>query len=206
MDILAVKKSYARWAPIYDLTFGAITNQGRRRTVSYINARGGDVLEVGVGTGLSLPYYSDNVDVTGVDYSREMLEKARKKQHDLKLAPVKKLLEMDARKMTFADASFDTVTAMHILSVVPDPEQVMAEIARVLKPGGQVVIVNHFARKIGFLAFAEKICAPLYNLLGWHSDFDKATIMGQDSLFVQQEQSFPPCGMMTFLVLEKRAD
>lgn len=206
MDILAVKKSYARWAPIYDLTFGAITNHGRRRVVSYINTRGGTVLEVGVGTGLSLRNYSDNVDVTGVDYSREMLEKARKRQQDLALAPVKKLLEMDARKMSFADNSFDTVTAMHILSVVPDPEQVMAEIARVLKPGGQVVIANHFAHKTGFWAFAGKVCAPLYNLLGWHSDFDIATIMGQDSLLVKQKHSFPPFGMMTFLVLEKRAD
>ncbi|MFK5998734.1 MAG: class I SAM-dependent methyltransferase [Rhodobacterales bacterium] len=203
MDISAVKTSYARWAPIYDKTFGVITNQGRKRAVEYINARGGKLLEVGVGTGLSLPDYTGNVEVTGIDYSVDMLEKARKRQRRQKLSAVKELLEMDARELSFPDAHFDMVAAMHILSVVPEPERVMAEIARVLKPGGKVVITNHFSRDKGFLAFIEKLTAPLDSLIGWHSDFEIERILGQDSLNVFAKKSIPPLGMMTFLVLKK---
>jgi phosphatidylethanolamine/phosphatidyl-N-methylethanolamine N-methyltransferase len=204
MEISAVKSTYARWAPIYDKTFGIITNGGRRRAVDYINARGGKVLEVGVGTGLSLLSYTGNVEVTGIDYSAEMLEKARDKQLEKSLIPVKELLEMDARNLDFPDNHFDTVAAMHILSVVPEPERVMAEISRVLKPGGEVVITNHFARDKGFLAFIEKLTAPLDSLLGWHSDFEINRILAEPALDVQAKKPIPPLGMMTFLVLKKR--
>ncbi len=204
MELSAVSSSYARWAPIYDKTFGVLTSQGRRRAVDYINGRGGKVLEVGVGTGLSLPSYMDTVEVTGIDYSPEMLEKAVKKNEGKNLSHVKALLQMDARELSFPDNTFDTVAAMHILSVVPEPEKVMAEIARVLKPGGEAVITNHFARDKGFLAFIEKLTAPLDNLLGWHSDFEKDRIMGQDALMLKVERQIPPLGMMTFMVLKKR--
>jgi len=203
MELSAVSSSYARWAPIYDKTFGVLTSQGRRRAVDYINARGGSVLEVGVGTGLALLSYKDSVEVTGIDYSPDMLEKARLKQQGRRLGPVKELLQMDARELSFADNTFDTVAAMHILSVVPEPEKVMAEIARVLKPGGEVVITNHFARDKGFLAFIEKITAPLDNLLGWHSDFEKQRVLGQEALQLTVEKQIPPLGMMTFMVLKK---
>ena len=204
MELSAVSSSYARWAPIYDKTFGVLTSQGRRRAVDYINGRGGKVLEVGVGTGLSLPSYMDTVEVTGIDYSPEMLGKAVKKNEGKDLNHVKELLQMDARELSFPDNTFDTVAAMHILSVVPEPEKVMAEIARVLKPAGEVVITNHFARDKGFLAFIEKLTAPLDNLLGWHSDFEKDRIMGQDALSLKVERQIPPLGMMTFMVLKKR--
>lgn len=203
MELSAVSASYARWAPIYDKTFGVLTSQGRRRAVDYINGRGGKVLEVGVGTGLALPDYMETVEVTGIDYSPEMLSKAIKKQQTEALSPVKELLQMDARELSFADNTFDTVAAMHILSVVPEPEKVMAEIARVLKPGGEVVITNHFARNKGFLAFIEKLTAPLDNILGWHSDFEKQRILGQDALEMTVEKQIPPLGMMTFMVLKK---
>ncbi len=203
MELSAVSASYARWAPIYDKTFGVLTSQGRRRAVDYINGRGGKVLEVGVGTGLALPDYMETVEVTGIDYSPEMLNKAIKKQQTEALSPVKELLQMDARELSFADNTFDTVAAMHILSVVPEPEKVMAEIARVLKPGGEVVITNHFARNKGFLAFIEKLTAPLDNILGWHSDFEKQRILGQDALEMTVEKQIPPLGMMTFMVLKK---
>jgi phosphatidylethanolamine/phosphatidyl-N-methylethanolamine N-methyltransferase len=203
MEISAVKSSYARWAPIYDKTFGVITNRGRKQAAKYINARGGTVLEVGVGTGLSLLDYADSVEVTGIDYSVEMLEKARQKQREMALYPVKELLEMDARSLEFPDNSFDTVAAMHILSVVPEPERVMAEIARVLKPGGEVVITNHFAKEKGFMSFISKLTAPLDNLLGWHSDFEIGRVLGQECLNEQTRKPIPPMGMMTFLVLRK---
>lgn len=203
MDLPAVEKSYARWAPIYDRTFGAVTDRGRRRAAALVTSFGGEVLEVGVGTGLSLPHYGGGVRVTGIDFSPEMLEKACAKVADQRLTRVARLLRMDARSLDFPDASFDAVAAMHILSVVPEPERVMAEIARVLKPGGRVVIVNHFARERGFLAWLERRTAGLENLLGWHSDFPKSRVLGQAALAVEREAAFPPFGMMTLLVLRK---
>jgi phosphatidylethanolamine/phosphatidyl-N-methylethanolamine N-methyltransferase len=204
MDAAAVSRSYARWAPIYDRTFGAATGRGRRRAAAYVSARGGQVLEVGVGTGLALGSYGRNVTVTGIDYSEDMLEKARLKVAQMGLTHVRELRQMDARQLDFADDSFHTVAAMHVLSVVPEPERVMSEMARVTRPGGEIVIVNHFARKHGALAALERLTAPLENLLGWHSDFDKARILGEPSLETVLERPFPPFGLMTFLVMRKR--
>ena len=203
MDIEAVGVSYARWAPVYDRTFGAVTNVGRRRAVAHINARGGSVLEVGVGTGLSLAHYDAGVAVTGIDFSAEMLAKARDKVSSQGLKNVVALRQMDARFLDFPDASFDTVAAMHVLSVVPEPERVMSEIARALKPGGRVVITNHFKRETGPLATVERIAAPLSNVLGWHSDFELNRLLGEPSLSVELKAKLPPMGLMTFLVLTK---
>lgn len=203
MDIRAIKTSYARWAPIYDKTFGIITQGGRRSAVEYVNTRSGSVLEVGVGTGLALRYYRADLEVTGVDYSEEMLSKARAKVRDKNLGHVKGLHQMDARKLDFPDSHFDTVVAMHVLSVVPEPEKVMAEIARVCKPGGKVVVTNHFARSKGFLATIGRITAPLANNIGWHSDFEIGTILQEERLTREAQRSLPPLGMMTFLVLGK---
>ena len=203
MELKAVQSSYARWAPIYDRTFGAVTNAGRRRVVNYINRRGGSVLEVGVGTGLSLPHYGADLRVTGIDFSNEMLAKAETRVAEMDLANVAGLRQMDARDLDFPDASFDTVAAMHVLSVVPEPQKVMAEIARVLKPGGEVVISNHFKSTQGVLASLEKISAPFANVLGWHSDFEIGTILGEETLSLKEQESLPPFGMMTFLVMKK---
>lgn len=203
MEIRAIEKSYARWAPVYDNTFGAVTQRGRRRAVSYVNAKGGSALEVGVGTGLALPFYGREVEVTGVDYSEDMLDKARDKVRLLGLTQVKALQQMDARELAFPQESFDTVVAMHIMSVVPEPEKVLAEMARVCKPGGTVVITNHFARESGVLARLERLMAPLSNLIGWHSDFPLATVLGEPSLTLVERRAFPPLRMMTFLAFRK---
>ncbi|MBE0452799.1 class I SAM-dependent methyltransferase [Roseovarius autotrophicus] len=205
MELDAVRNSYARWAPVYDATFGKITHAGRRAAVDHINVRGGDVLEVGVGTGLSLEAYDPGLRVTGVDYSPAMLRKARARVARLGLRQVAGLRRMDARKLDFPDASFDTVAAMHVLSVVPEPERVMAEIARVLRPGGQVVITNHFKHERGVWAGLARVAAPLERVLGWHSDFEIGTVLREDALDVVDQRGLPPMGMMTFLVLEKRA-
>ncbi|WP_299081512.1 methyltransferase domain-containing protein [uncultured Ruegeria sp.] len=206
MDIHAVKSSYARWAPVYDKTFGAATKAGRRAAVDYINAQTGTkVLEVGVGTGLALRHYRSDLQITGVDFSAEMLAKAKKKVQDLGLTQVEALLQMDARDLSFPDNSFDAVTAMHIVSVVPEPERVVAEMARVCKPGGKIIITNHFARETGVLSVVEKLSAPFANVLGWHSDFKINTVLKEPSLEVVKKDSLPPMKMMTFLVLQKKA-
>lgn len=207
MEIEAVQSSYARWAPVYDKTFGAVTRVGRRRAVEFVNGLEGSVLEVGVGTGLSLQHYKPDLQVTGIDFSADMLAKAQAKVEHMDLKQVVALRQMDARALDFPDSSFDTVAAMHVLSVVPDPEKVMAEIARVLKPGGRVVITNHFVRKQGLLAFLERISAPFANTIGWHSDFELETVLQEPSLEIEEQRPLPPVGMMTFLVLRKaRAD
>lgn len=206
MDIRSVEISYARWAPVYDRTFGAVTNAGRKRVVDYINDHGGDLLEVGVGTGLSLPFYQSNVQVTGIDFSTEMLAKAHRRVEEHNLPNIADLRQMDARALDFPAKSFDLVAAMHVLSVVPDPDQVMKEIARVLKPGGRVVISNHFKSTQGVMASIEKFSAPFANVLGWHSDFEMQTILQEDVFSIEEQRTLPPLGMMTFLVLKKAAE
>ena len=203
MEMLAVHKSYARWAPIYDHTFGAITNAGRRRVAAQVNARGGRLLEVGVGTGMSLRFYEPSLRVTGIDASRDMLKKAREKVQVEGYTHIEALAEMDARAMDFADDSFDHVVALHIMSVVPEPKRDLAELARVCKPGGSVYIVNHFARDKGFLSVVEKVTAPLDSILGWHSDFQRAVVMGCPALRLVSEENLPPLGLMTMLQFQK---
>jgi phosphatidylethanolamine/phosphatidyl-N-methylethanolamine N-methyltransferase len=205
MDMQAMLKSYARWAPVYDLTFGAVTRAGRRRVAAMVNARGGTLLEVGVGTGMSLGLYARDVRVTGIDASPEMLAKAEERVLFDNLSHVTGLMEMDARQMRFADASFDHVAALHIMSVVPEPERVMAEMARIVKPGGSVFIVNHFAREGGVFSALERVAAPLADHLGWHSDFSRNQVMSCPALHLSEEQALPPFGLMTLLRLTKRA-
>ncbi len=201
----AITSSYRRWAPIYDVTFGRITHAGRRHATRVANQTGGHVLEVGVGTGLALPFYDPSLKVTGIDFSEAMLTRARRKSEEEGLAHVAELRQMDARDLDFPDASFDTVVAMHLISVVPDPEQVMAEMARVCKPGGQILLVNHFAREEGWLAWLERKFAPFADWMGWHSNFPKDRVMGVQELQIVEEKPLTGLGLFTFLRMQKAA-
>jgi phosphatidylethanolamine/phosphatidyl-N-methylethanolamine N-methyltransferase len=205
MELRSVNRAYARWAPIYDQTFGAITSAGRKRIATLANEMGGSLLEVGVGTGMSLGLYDETLRITGIDASLDMLEQARKKVQEKQLVNVESLTEMDARELAFADNSFDHVAASHIMSVVPEPERVVAELARVCKPGGIVYIANHFARDKGFLSVVEKAAAPLDKLLGWHSDFQRSVVTGCPELRLVSEEDLRPLGIMTLLRFEKIA-
>lgn len=200
----AIASSYRRWAPVYDKSFGLVTRRGRRKAVDYINRRTGTVLEVGVGTGLSLPDYASHLQVTGVDFSREMLAKAHRKVEAEHLSHVVELRQMDARALDYPDNHFDTVVAMYLVSVVPEPERVVAEMARVCTSGGKVIIVNHFARDHGLLSVLERTFAPFDQVLGWHSDFRMERVLGEQALRVKDLRSFPPLGMFTFMELEKQ--
>jgi phosphatidylethanolamine/phosphatidyl-N-methylethanolamine N-methyltransferase len=203
MDEKAVKSAYRRWAPIYDNTFGRFTTEGRRHAVELINKRSGRVLEVGVGTGLSLPSYAGHLEIVGIDLSPEMLDKAREKVAEDGLENVTGLHEMDAGELKFPDASFDTVVAMYTLTVVPEPEKVMRELARVCKVGGQVILVNHFSQEEGVRGWVERRMAPFGDKLGWRPVFDLDRVMVCENLKVVDRQPLRPWGLFTMLRFER---
>ena len=199
MQVESIQKLYRRWAPVYDLTFGRITQRGRIIAAEHVNTKGGTVLEVGIGTGLALDFYAPHVRVTGIDLSAEMLREAEVKATRKGLKTLSGLHEMDAREIAFHDAAFDHVAAMHIMSVVPEPERVLDEMARVCRPGGSVLIVNHFAGRAKGWSFVEWLVAPMANLLGWHSDFAISRVLGHPQLLLEESRQVSPFGLMTFL-------
>lgn len=189
MEAEDVLRAYARWAPVYDTTFGRIADAGRNEAVDLVNRGGsGAVLEVGVGTGISLPRYDNALRVTGIDLSPAMLKKARRRVARQTLTNIAAIEEMDAGAMTFADASFDAVIAMYVLTVVPDPAAVMAELVRVCRPGGEVIVVNHFSRDKGMLAAVEKAMAPFAGKLGWRPKFPVETVTQTGGLTLLRRQ------------------
>ena len=199
MDEASVRHAYRRWAPVYDYTFGQVAEAGRKHAVKIINARKGSVLEVGVGTGLSLPCYGSHLTITGIDLSPEMLEKARARVARAKLGNVAGLYEMDAGALTFADESFDTVVAMYVMTVVPYPERVMRELERVCAPGGEVVLVNHFSQDDGARGFLERKLAPFADLIGWRPVFELDRVLVCDDLKLVERRSLKPFGLFTML-------
>lgn len=199
VDTASVRHAYRRWAPIYDYTFGQIADAGRKRAVKIINTRKGRVLEVGVGTGLSLARYDSHLTVTGIDLSPEMLEKASEKVARGKLTHVEGLHEMDASALAFPDESFDTVVAMYVMTVVPDCERVMRELERVCAPGGEVILVNHFSQEDGVRGFIERKMAPFADLLGWHAVFEIDRVLVCDDLRLAERRALRPLGLFTML-------
>jgi phosphatidylethanolamine/phosphatidyl-N-methylethanolamine N-methyltransferase len=206
IDEAAVRSAYRRWAPVYDQTFGRFTTEGRRHAVEIISQRHGRVLEVGVGTGLSLPNYGRHLKIVGVDLSPEMLEKAREKVVEERLTNVTGLHEMDAGALTFGNGEFDTVVAMYVITVVPDPEKVMRELARVTKVGGQVVLVNHFSQDDGVRGWVERRMAPFADKLGWRPVFNLDRVMVCENLKVVDRRALRPWGLFTMLRFEKTAE
>ena len=173
MQIDAVKSAYRRYAAVYDALFGPVLQPGRRAVVEALNLRAGErVLEVGVGTGLSLPLYPSTVTITGIDLSREMLEKARRRVARRPLRNVEALLEMDAERMDFPDASFDKVVAMYVLPVVAHPARLLRELHRVCRRDGEIFIVNHVRSDNRLIAAFEKGLARFSDTIGFRPDFE----------------------------------
>ena len=173
MQIETVKAAYRRYAGFYDALFGPVLQPGRAAVVDALRCRPGDrVLEVGVGTGLSLPLYPASVKVTGIDVSREMLDKARARVAKRNFVHVEALIEMDAESMSFPDASFDKVVAMYVVSVVASPARLLAELHRVCRPDGEIFIVNHVRSDNPLLGALEKSLARFSDRLGFRPDFE----------------------------------
>jgi len=171
LDNDTVAKAYARWAPIYDLVFGAVFALGRKASIAAAERIGGHILEVGVGTGLSLPDYSPNNRLTGIDLSAPMLHKAKLRAAQHRLHNVDGLAVMDAQRLGFRDGIFDVVVAQYVITAVPNPEATLDEFVRVLKPGGEIVLVNHLGAEAGLRATFEACFAPLARRLGWRPEF-----------------------------------
>ena len=202
LDADAVRAAYRRWAGVYDTAFGLVSSSARRRAVRAVNALPGrEVLEMGVGTGLALPRYHADKRVTGIDLSTEMLDRARDRVARLGLDAVAALHEMDAEATTFPDASFDIAVAMFVASVVPHPRRLLAEMRRLVRPGGHLLFINHFAAERGPRWWVEWAMAPASHGLGWHPDFAIEALFGPEDRPRLTTQSAPPFGIFTLVRL-----
>ena len=206
-----VRRSYARWAGHYDFTFALFGRKYIKKIVDRLNdeIHGNQVLGVGCGTGLSLPYFRPDISVTGIDISDDMLARAAQRIQRKKLANIAGLHVMDDANMQFEDNQFDSVLATFVMSVVPDPEQVLAEISRVTRPGGRVYLFNHFRadeEDNRVLAMAERAIAPASRKAGFHSDFCRSQLdFSKRGFRLMDEHCLGPLDMFTLLVLKKAA-
>jgi phosphatidylethanolamine/phosphatidyl-N-methylethanolamine N-methyltransferase len=170
-DLKQQERVYERWANFYDMLYLKMLAASQRRVAEAASASGPRILEIGVGTGLVLRYYGANTQVIGADLSVPMLRKAKEKVRDLSLHQVTGVVAMDACRLGFADASFDAVSVPFVITLVPDPEGALDEVARVLKPGGTIAIVSRFGAEGGLQAAFETLIAPLMKRVGWSSSF-----------------------------------
>jgi phosphatidylethanolamine/phosphatidyl-N-methylethanolamine N-methyltransferase len=199
----AVIKTYARWAPVYDVVFGSVFENARRMAVEASERVGGRILEVGVGTGISLPYYSARSRVVGIDISEPMLKVARRRVIDEGLEHVELLELMDAENLEFPESSFDVVVAQYVVNTVPHPEIALDEFLRVLRPGGELVIVNRVGATGGSRKALEHMFQPIAQRLGWRSKFPWARFerwAGRSpAAYLIERRPVPPLGHFSLI-------
>jgi len=207
IDRDGVEKAYERWAPIYDLVFGKVFEHGRQSTIAEADRIGGRVLDVGVGTGLSLSDYSRNVKLCGVDISEPMLRKAQQRVRAQGLANVETLAVMDAKNLAFRDASFDAVVAQYVITTVPDPEATLDDFVRVLKPGGELILVNHVGVESGPRRILDLAVAPLARRLGWRTEFPWERLVKwaarHGGVSLAERRPMPPLGHFSLIRYRK---
>ena len=209
LDRETIAKAYARWAPIYDRVFGKVFERGRRAAIAAAEKIGGRILEVGVGTGLSLPDYSRSNKIVGLDISEPMLRKARQRVAEHKLDNVEALAVMDAENLALPDASFDVVVAQYVITAVPNPEATLDEFARVLRPGGEIILVNHIGAETGARRAFEQGFAPLARKLGWRPEFRFGRLANWAALHggvtVLEHRPVPPLGHFSLIRFRRDA-
>lgn len=203
-----VEDAYARWAPVYDRVFTAVMKPGRLAAAEAVNRIGGRVLDVGVGTGLELPMFTGANSLVGIDLSEPMLDIARKRVADLGLKNVESLLVMDAMNLDFPDASFDAAVAPYVITTVPDPARTMDEMARVVKPGGELIIVNHIAAESGPISWIERLMARRSAKLGWRPTFPWAIIgdwiAARPDLELLERRKLNPLGLFALIRIRRK--
>jgi len=209
IDKATVARAYARWAPVYDLVFGAVFDRGRKAAIVAAEKIGGRILEVGVGTGISLPDYARSITLAAVDYSEPMLRKAKERVVEHNLANVEVVAVMDAARLAFPDSSFDVVVAQYVITAVPDPEATLDEFVRVVKPGGEIVLVNHIGAETGLRRLFELGFAPIARRLGWRPEFPWGRLTkwasGHNGVRVIERRPMPPLGHFSLIRFGKAA-
>src|SRR5271170_6763212 len=203
-----VERAYDRWAPIYDLVLGGVFGKGRHAAIVATNSIGGRVLEVGVGTGISLPQYGSNVRIFGTDISEAMLAKAKQRVADLRLKNVEGLAVMDAERLEFPDASFDVVMAQYVVTAVPNPEVALDEFARVLRPGGEMILLSRVSADAGMRRFVEQRLQPVVRPLGFRTaEFSWSRyakwLAGAQGVELVERRLIPPLGHFSLLRIRK---
>lgn len=192
MDLKKVERVYSNYAGFYDHIFGRIFHESRESAVRRLTPRPEErILEVGVGTGLALPLYPAHCSVVAIDLSAGMLEKAHRRIREHNLTHVR-LLRMDAGEMEFPDDSFDTVMAAYVVTAVPDYRKVMTEMIRVCRPGGRIIMLNHFSNGNKLIAAVEKVISPLCKHIGFRTDLSLNTVLEGTSLFVARKEKVNP--------------
>ncbi len=207
-DRESVEQAYDRWAPVYDLVFGEVFSKGRSAAIAATNKIGGRVLEVGVGTGISLPLYGPNVRIFGTDISEAMLRKAQRRVAEQRLKNVEGLAVMDAEKLEFPDNSFDVVMAQYVVTAVPNPEVALDEFARVLRPGGELIILTRVSADDGVRRVIERALQPVVTRLGFRTaefSWSRYTkwLAGAKAIELAERRLIPPLGHFSLVRFRK---
>ncbi len=192
MELNKIERVYTSYAGFYDRIFGKVFHEGRESVIRNLDVQPDEhILEVGVGTGLALPMYPRHCRIVGIDFSEGMLAKAKEKAEAHRLDHVQ-LHRMDAGAMEFQDDSFDTVVAAYVVTAVPDYRKVVNEMIRVCRPGGRIIMLNHFSNGNKVIAAVEKVLSPITKHLGWRTDLSLTTVLEGTSLHVARNQKVNP--------------
>jgi phosphatidylethanolamine/phosphatidyl-N-methylethanolamine N-methyltransferase len=192
MDLAKVERVYTSYAKIYDRIFGKVFHEGRQSVIRNLDVQPDEeILEVGVGTGLALPMYPRHCRIVGIDFSEGMLDQAKQRAAEHRMDHVQ-LHRMDAGAMEFKDDSFDTVVAAYVVTAVPDYRKVVSEMIRVCRPGGRIIMLNHFANDNKIIAAIEKVLSPITKNLGWRTDLALQTVLEGTPLHVARKQNVNP--------------
>jgi phosphatidylethanolamine/phosphatidyl-N-methylethanolamine N-methyltransferase len=192
MDLHKVERVYTSYAGVYDKIFGKVFHEGRESAIRNLNVQPNErILEVGVGTGIALPMYPRHCEIVAIDFSEGMLEIARKRTAEHHMNHVT-LHRMDAGAMQFEDNTFDTVVAAYVVTAVPDYRKVVSEMIRVCRPGGRIIMLNHFSNENKMVAAVEKVISPLTKHLGWRTDLSLDNVLEGTELQIARKQNVNP--------------
>ena len=209
MNTAGVAEAYGRWAPIYDIVFGPVFRKGRSAAIVAAEQVGSRILEVGVGTGISLPDYARSSRITGVDISEPMLAKARARVRKLDLGNVEEIAVGDAEDMCYPDGAFDVVVAQYVITAVPNPERALDEFARLCRPGGEIIITTRVGAEGGLRGTIERGLMPVTSRLGFRTEFAFSRYTdwagGRDDVELVERRPLPPFGHFSLLRFAKRA-
>jgi phosphatidylethanolamine/phosphatidyl-N-methylethanolamine N-methyltransferase len=209
MQTAGVAAAYDRWAPIYDLVFGNVFASGRSQAIAAAERAGARILEVGVGTGISLSQYSPQSELVGVDISDAMLDKARKRVREFGLSNVREISRMDAEALNYPDGAFDVVVAQYVVTAVPNPERALAEFVRVVRAGGEIIITTRVGAGRGLRGSIEKLLMPLTRRIGFRTDFPWSRYENWAARTPQvkllEQRPLPPLGHFSLLRYRKLA-